>query len=143
MSGTKAAYAESTIRSLKNIMYRYMEDYGYKYIHKLPNFIATLNSRVNRTTGLAPNRVKNADYLNVLYGKPLRDYKLPKFKVGDKVCISKPDLPFRKGYKAQYTSEISQIVQIATKKPPTYTIKDEMDEVIRGKFYERELIKVI
>ena len=29
MSETKAAFAEPTIRSLKNILYRYMEDYGY------------------------------------------------------------------------------------------------------------------
>ena len=28
MSETKAAFAEHTIRSLKNILYRYMEDYG-------------------------------------------------------------------------------------------------------------------
>ena len=36
VSETKAAFAERTIRSLKNNLYRYMEDYGYKYIHKLP-----------------------------------------------------------------------------------------------------------
>ena len=30
MSETKAAFAEPTIRSLKNILYRYMENYGYK-----------------------------------------------------------------------------------------------------------------
>ena len=41
MSETKAAFAERTIRSLKKILYRYMEDFGYKYIHKLPQFIAT------------------------------------------------------------------------------------------------------
>ena len=35
MSKTKAAFAERTIRSLKYFLYRYMEDYGYKYIHKL------------------------------------------------------------------------------------------------------------
>ena len=33
MSKTKAAVAERTIRSLKNILYRYMKDNGYKYIH--------------------------------------------------------------------------------------------------------------
>ena len=32
MSETKAAFAERTIRSLKNTLYRYMEDYGYNYI---------------------------------------------------------------------------------------------------------------
>ena len=41
MSETKAAFAERTIRSLKKILYRYMEVFGYKYIHKLPQFIAT------------------------------------------------------------------------------------------------------
>ena len=30
MSETKAAFVERTIRSLKNILYRYMEDFGYK-----------------------------------------------------------------------------------------------------------------
>ena len=33
LSETKAAFSERTIRSLKNILYRYMEDNGYKYIH--------------------------------------------------------------------------------------------------------------
>ena len=45
MSETKAASPERTIRSLKNILYRYMEDFGFKYIHKLPHFINTLDSR--------------------------------------------------------------------------------------------------
>ena len=44
MSETKAAFAERTIRSPKNILYRYMEDNGYKYTHKLTEFVTTLNS---------------------------------------------------------------------------------------------------
>ena len=59
MSETKAAFAERTIRSLKNILYRYMEDFGYKYIHELPQFIATLNSRRNSSIYMRPNTVKN------------------------------------------------------------------------------------
>ena len=35
MSETTAAFAERTIQSLKNTLYRYMEDNGYKYIHKM------------------------------------------------------------------------------------------------------------
>ena len=38
MSETKAAYAERTIRSLKILLYRYMEDNGYKYIHKMTQY---------------------------------------------------------------------------------------------------------
>ena len=38
MSETKAAFPERTIRSFEIILYRYMEGYTYKYIHKLPQF---------------------------------------------------------------------------------------------------------
>ena len=120
-----------------------MEDYGYKYVHNLPQFIATNNSRNNRSIDMKPNHVKNSDFMSILYSKPLREHKKPKFGIRDRVRISKYDLSFRKGYKPQFTSEIFEIVVIATKKSPTYTIKDEQEEVIRGKFYEKELIRVI
>ena len=42
-------------------------------------------------------------YIN---NKPLREYKKPKFGIGDIIRISKYDLPFRKGYKPQFTREI-------------------------------------
>ena len=57
MSETRAAYAERTIRSLKNILYRYMEDNGYKYIHNLTQFVTTLDSRRNCLIGLIPKNV--------------------------------------------------------------------------------------
>ena len=143
MSETKAAFPERTIRSLKKIPYRYMEDFGYKYIHKLPKFSTTFNSGRNSSIDLRPNTVKNCDFLSILYSKHLREFKIPTFKIGDTVRISKYDLPFRKGYKLQFTRKVSEIVAIATRKLPTYTIKDEQDEVIQGKFYQKELIKVI
>ena len=71
MSETKAAFAERTIRSLKIILYRYMEDNGYKYIHKPTQFVATLNFRRTCSIDLIPKNVKNSDVLSILYGKPL------------------------------------------------------------------------
>ena len=81
--------------------------------------------------------------MSVLYSKLLEEKKKPTFKIGDRVLISKYDLLFRKGYKPQFTRGVFGIVAIATKKPPTYTIKDEQDEIIEGKFYQKELLKVI
>ena len=89
------------------------------------------------------NHVKNSDILSILYSKLLREYKKPKFGIGDRIRISKYDLPFRKGYKQHITHKILKIVAIATKKPPTYTIKNEQEEFISGKFYEKEQISVI
>ena len=120
-----------------------MEDFGYKYIHKLPQFIATLNSRRNSSIDMRPNTVKNCDFMSIPYNKPLREFKKLTFKVGDRVRISKYDLPFRKDYKPQFTREVFENVAIATRQPPTYTIKNEQGEVIQGKFNQKELIKVI
>ena len=143
MGDTKAAFAEGTVRCLKNILYRYMENNGQKYIHKVTYFVTTLNCRGNFSIDLILKNVKNSDFLSILYSKPLRKFRKPKFKVGDRVRNSKSDLPFRRGYKPQFTKEVVEIVAGSSKKPPTYTMKDEPDEIIRGKFHQKELIKVI
>ena len=80
--------------------------------------------------------------MSILYSKPLREFKKPTFKIGDRVRISKYYLPFSKGFKPQFTREVFEKVANATRKPPTYTIKDEQGEVIQGKLYQKELIKV-
>ena len=125
MSETKAEFAERTNRSLKIILYRYIEDNGYKYIHKLTRFVTTLNSRRFCLIDLIPKIVKNSDFLTILYSKPLREFRKTHFKIGDRVRISKDDSPFRKDYKPQFTQEIFEIVAISSRKPPTYTKKDE------------------
>ena len=38
-----------------------MEDCGYKYVHKLPQFKTSLNSRRNISIDMRPNTVKNCD----------------------------------------------------------------------------------
>ena len=115
MSETKASFAEHTIRSLKNMLYRYMEDNGYKYNHKLTHFVTTVNSRRNCSIDLIPRNVKNSDFSSILHNKPLREFRKTKFKVGDSVRISKYDLPFRKGSKPQSTKEVFKIVAISSK----------------------------
>ena len=120
-----------------------MEDNGYKQNDNLTQFATTLNSRRNCLIDLIPNNVMISDFLSILYIKPLREFRKPKFEIGDKVRIWKYNLPFRKGYKPQITKEVFEIVAISSRKPPTYTIKDEQDEIIRGKLYQKKLMKVI
>ena len=142
-SETKAAYAERAIRSLKRILYRFMEEKNtYTYINKLSDFVNTLNSRTNRSINMAPREVRNSDAITLhhLNSKPIKAKK-PKYEVGDKVQISKYDIAFRKGYKPQFTREIFIINRITSFKPVvTYEIKDLEGEIIQGKFYEPELI---
>ena len=118
MGETKATFAERTIRSLNNIFYRFMEEHGYKNGHKLSQFVKIMNSRKTRTINMVPNKVKNSDFMSILYGQPIREFTPPKFTISDKVRISKIDLPFRKGYKSLFTKEIFEIVALAGRKPP-------------------------
>ena len=57
----------------ENILYRYMEDNGYKYFHKMTQFVTTLNSRRNCSIDLTPKNVKNSDFLSILYSKSQRE----------------------------------------------------------------------
>ena len=145
-SEKNSAFAERNIRSLKNIVYKYLEyKWTYSYIDKLQEFVKTINSRVNRVTKLAPNKVNKS---HVTYLKSLttnssaKQVRRPKLKVGDFVRISKTDLPFRKGYKQTFTDEVFEIFDIPTVDPPTYSLIDAVKEPVRGKFYEAELIQV-
>ena len=79
----------------------------------------------------------------MIYSKPLREYRKAKFKIEYRVCISKYDLPFGKGDKSQITQKVLEIVAFASKRPPTYAIKDDQDGIIRGKFNQKELNKLI
>ena len=96
MTETKAAFAERAIQSLKHIIYRYMEDHGEKFIHKLPQSVSTWNCHINRFIGKSTRGVKNTGFLSILYKKPQTRYKKLKFKVGDRVRFSKHDIQFRK-----------------------------------------------
>ena len=114
MSETQVAFSERTIGSLKNILYRYMEDNGYRYLHELTQFVTTLNSRRKCSIDLIP---KKSDFLSILYSKLLREIRKPMFKVGDRFRISKHNLSFRKRYKPQFTKEVFEIVAISSNKP--------------------------
>ena len=68
--------------------------------------------------GKSPRDVKNTDFLSILYNEPLLRYRELKFKVGNRVGISKNDIPFRKGYKPQLTDEFLKFRQNLQKIPP-------------------------
>ena len=140
-SERKSAFAERNIRSLKKIIYRYLEEkWTYSYINNLDQFVKTINSRVNRTTKLAPNKVTKKDVPRLVSSTvETRRSQKPKFYVGDLVRIIKKEETFRKGYKQSFNDEVFEIASIPTLNPPTYSLIDSNKEIIHGKFYQPEL----
>ena len=140
-SEKKSAFAERNIRSLKNIIYRYLEEkWTYSYLDKLDSFVKTINSRVNRTINLAPNKVTKEDVPRLVSLIANTTYsQKTKFFVGDLVRILKKEETFGKGYKQSFTDEVFEISSIPTLNPPTYSLIDNDKEIIQGKFYQPEL----
>ena len=91
----------------------------------------TINSRVNRVTKIAPNKVTKEDVprLVSLSAQTSILQKL-KFYVGDFVRIVNKDEAVRKGYKKSFTDEVFEITDNPTLSPPTYSIMDANKEKI-------------
>ena len=67
------------------------------------------------------------------------DKKSPKFKVGDRVRISKYKKVFAKGYTPNWSKEIFAVKKVKNVVPWTYLINDLKGEETVGSFYEKEL----
>ena len=77
-----------------------------------------------------------------LYGDMEQLSSKPKFKVGDKVRISKYKRKvFDKGYTPNWSEEVFTVDEIQHTNPITYKLKDLRGEDIQGSFYEPELLK--
>ena len=141
----KSAFAERNIRSLKSLIYKYMnESHTTKYVDQLPNFVKVINGRVNRVTGLAPKNVLNK-HTSYLVSLNLNGrLQKPKFKTGDTVRIRRKIETFHRGYKIQFSHEVFRVTEVLTLDPPTYRIvSNDSNEEISGRFYESELVKFL
>ena len=70
MIEAKVALTERSRRPI-NFFYHYMENSGFKYLHKLPQFVTTLKSRRKCSTDLKLEDDENDNLLSILYSKPL------------------------------------------------------------------------
>ena len=100
----------------------------------------TINSRVNRVTKPAPNKVTKKDVPRLVsLIKETSTTQKPKFYVGEFVRIVKKDKAFRKIYRQSFTDEVFEITGIPTLSPPTYSLVDADNQPIQGKFYQPQL----
>ena len=112
----------------------------------LPKILKQYNNTKHSSIKMTPieaSKKKNEStlYFN-LHGDMEQLSSKPKFKVGDKVRISKYKRKvFDKGYTPNWTEEIFLIDKIQSTNPVTYRLKDLNNEKIQGSFYEPELLK--
>ena len=133
----KSVVAERFVRTLKNKFYKHMTAIGKNvYCDVLDDAVNKYNGTKHSTIKMKPINVKINNKIVYIDGHNEKDSR---FKVGDRVRISKFKNIFAKGYTPNWSTEIF-IVNNDTV-TYTYNLKDLNDEEIIGSFYDRELQK--
>ena len=143
---TKAQVVERFNRTLKSRMWKYFtHNDTKKWLEVLPELMKNYNNSYHRSIKMTPIQASKSEnaaevYRNLFPTTSVKKSK-NKFKIGDRVRISKKFKDFRKGYLPNFTSELFVIKEIKNTDPVTYIINDLNNEKIVGSFYEQEMVK--
>lgn len=148
----KAAIIERTIKFVKEKIFKYFSSRGpnyRKYIDILPSVIKSYNNKIHSTTKVAPANFQVKDtvavYRNIKKRVTRYDKQaLPKLKKLDFVRIIRKKSVLEHGFTQRWTREIFRVHQVIYKNPiPLYKLTDLEGTPITGKFYEKQLLKII
>ena len=107
------------------------------YYDVLYDVVNEYNNTKHITIKMKPIDVKNNKRVYI----DEHNEKDNRFKVGDRVRISKFKNIFAEGYTPNWSTEIFIVDKVNDTVPYTYNLKDSNDEEIVGSFYDRELQK--
>ena len=128
----KSVVAERFIRTLTNKLYKHMTATGKNvYYDVLDDVVSKYNNTKHNTIKMKPRDVKN-DNKRVYIDE--HNEKDSRFKVSDRVRISKFKNIFAKGYTPNWSKEIFIVNKINATVPYSYNIKDLNGEEIIGSF---------
>ena len=142
----KASVVERFNRTIKTKMWKYFTSQQTTvFVDILEDLVWSYNHSYHRSIKMQPAQVnhKNQEEIwNNLYGDIPMTYNRPKFKEGDCVRISKFRKTFKKGYLPNWSEELFTVNKVIRTTPVRYIIRDEMNVVLKGSFYEQELQRV-
>lgn len=128
---------------MKTWMFKaFVEQGNYNWIDFIKDLVKSYNNSYHRSIKMTPNQVNPSTEATVrknLYPKTTTPVKKAKYKVGDRVRISRLDNVFRKGYMITRTWEIFEVSEVQKTDPITYKLKDLSGDPLYGSFYDSEL----
>lgn len=151
-SDTKAAIAERAIRTIKEKIYRALDNDPHlrnNWTKIIQELVDSYNNTYHESIKKAPNEVNEGNVgsvLSTLYGKYWAEDRKDSntdFNVNDYVRVSKSGETFRKGYQGKWAEEVFKIYQIKQCLPNNlYKLEDLAGEKLDGVFYAQELQKM-
>ena len=140
-SDLKAVFVERFNRTLLDLIKEPMYIEGKAcWLNHINSALDKYNNRVHTTTRMTPFEASNKPIDPPTFvNKP----KQPKFQVGDYVRVPDKRNIYSKGYTTNWNRELFKIQKINPTNPITYTLEDESNEQIAGKYYEQELLRSV
>ena len=148
-SDRKCAVVERFNLTIQQLLYKLMAKYNtYAWTNLLPHAMKIYLNRKHSTIEMSPldaekeeNQTRLSKLYSIKYQKAEDNKKKPKFKVGETVRIWLKRTAFHRGYYENFTREYFKIDQVLNNLPVTrYKLKDILDEIIEGTFFEDELV---
>ncbi|KAE9530001.1 hypothetical protein AGLY_011463, partial [Aphis glycines] len=128
------------VESLKNKTGKECTKGTWNWYNRISKIIYNYNHTKHRSIKCTPYeaRIKNTSKIKSNIQSNKTSYK-PKFKINDKVRISKYKHIFSKGYTPNWTTEIFTVSKVLHTEPITYQLKDGSNNIILGGFYVQEI----
>ena len=141
----KSAVIERFNRTIKEKMWvRFTAENTRNWIDMIDKLIWEYNNTKHSIIKMTPFEASKKENEAYIIGS--RKYRniestRSKFKVGDRVRISRIKGLFEKGYLPNWSEEVFEVVKVKYTSPVTYILKDQLGEVLVGGFYTEELQK--
>ena len=141
-SSIKAGMAERVIKTIKNKIYKHFTSTGsWNWYNSISKLVYDYNNTKHSTIKCTPHEARTKPITIKRNIKQINTSKKFKFKINDKVRISKYKHNFSKGYTPNWTTEVFTISKVLNTDPITYQLKDSLNNLILGNFYVQELKK--
>lgn len=145
---TKANFIERFFKTFKNLLFRYMSSQKtHRWIENLQHLTNSYNNSFHSSIKQAPNSVKKSDEYKIW--KLLYEKELPipgkrfSLNLHDIVRLSTIRSPFERSFDELWTREYFIIADRSMKESTAiYKLKDTLNEMVNGAFYENELQKI-
>ena len=147
-SDLKAVFVERFNRTLLDLIKKPMYIEGKAcWLNHLDTAMEKYNNRVHGTTKMTPFEMSTNQKLipNNTEGALRNNFKnkQPKYQVGDYVRVPDKRNLHSKGYTTNWNRELFKIHKNNNTNPVTYSLVDENNEQIEGKYYEQELLRSV
>ena len=141
-----AVLVERWIRTLKEKIHKYLTyNKTKKFIDVFDIIINNYNNTKHTRTKFKPVDVNKLNE-NIVFRNLYRiktPLKKSNINIGDKVRLALIRGPFDKGYLPNYSNEIFTVYKIYYTSPfLKFRVKDKSNNIVRGSFYDKELIKI-